>query len=107
MGLVSGATEHSPSYKPFKTRQLDGVGKICPVDLVEGDSGWMPVWCRHEFQMLKLWFHLATMDDSRLTKKIFKWTLELANRRKSTWCFHANKLLTQINLGHLNPGNVK
>ena len=28
------------------------------------------------------------------------------NKGKSTWCFHANKLLTQINLGHLNPGNV-
>ena len=46
------------------------------------------------------------MDDSRLTKKIFKWSLELANKGKPTWCFHANKLLTQINLGHLNPNNV-
>ena len=53
--------------------------------------------------MLKFWFHLATMDDSRLTKKVFKWSLELANKGKSTWCFHA---VIQINLGHLNPGNV-
>ena len=45
------------------------------------------------------------MDNNSLTKNIFKWSLELAN--KSTWCFHANKLLTQINLGHLNPENVK
>ena len=87
-------------------RHILGVGKNCPVDLLEGDSGWMPVWCRHQFEMLKLWFRLATMDDSRLTKKIFKWSLELANKGKSTWCFQANKLLTQINLGHLNPGNV-
>ena len=34
--------------------------------------------------MLKLWFRLATMDDSRLTKKDFKWSLELANKGKST-----------------------
>ena len=87
-------------------RHILGVGKNCPVDLLEGDSGWMPVWCRHQFEMLKLWFRLATMDDSRLTKKIFKWSLELANKGKPTWCFHANKLLTQINLGHLNPNNV-
>ena len=59
-----------------------------------------------QFEMLKLWFRLATLDDSCPTKKIFKWSLELANKGKSTWRFHANKLLTQINLGHLNPGNV-
>ena len=46
------------------------------------------------------------MDDSHLTKKIFKWSLELASKSKPTWCFYANKLLTQINLGHLNPNNV-
>ena len=56
--------------------------------------------------MLKLWFRLATMDDSRLTIRIFKWSLELANKSKPTWCSHANTLLTQINLGHLNPDNV-
>ena len=44
------------------------------------------------------------MDDSRLTKKIFKWSLELANKGRSTWCFHA--LLTQINLGHLNVNSL-
>ena len=55
------------------------VGKNCPVDLLEGDSGWVPVPCRHQFEMLKLWYRLATMDDSRLTKNI-KWSLALANK---------------------------
>ena len=82
-------------------RHILGVGKNCPVDLLEGDSGWMPVWCRQQFELLKLWFHLATMDDSRLTKKIFKWSIELANNSKPTWCFHANKLLTQITITKL------
>ena len=50
-------------------RHILGVGKNCPVDLLKGDSGWMPVWCRHEFQMLKLWFRLATMDDTVLLKR--------------------------------------
>jgi len=58
--------------------------------------------------MFKLWHRLATMDDSQLTKKIFKWSLALAkyNKGKSSWCFHVKKLLTDINLGHLNPENV-
>jgi len=43
---------------------LVGVGKYCPVDLLEG----VLVPCRHQFEMLCL----ATMDDSRLTKKILK-----------------------------------
>ena len=30
----------------------------------------------------------------------------IQSKSKPTWCFHANKLLTQINLGHLNPNNV-
>ena len=33
--------------------------------------------------MLKLWHHLAKMDDRQLTKKIFKWSLALANKSKS------------------------
>ena len=70
--------------------------------------GWMPVWCRHQFETIKLWFCHATIDECRLTRKIFKWSLELVNKSKPTsgWCFHANKLLTQINLGHLNPDIV-
>ena len=29
------------------------------LDLLEGDSGWMPVWCRQQFEMLKLLFRLT------------------------------------------------
>ena len=54
--------------------------------------------------MLKRWHRLATIDDSRLTKNIFKWLL--ANKGKSSWCFHVKKLLTHIDLGLLNPRNV-
>jgi len=44
------------------------------------------------------------MDDSRLTKKkTFKWSLAVANKGKSSWCFHVKKLLiTHIDLGYLN-----
>jgi len=30
----------------------------------------------------------------------------LANKGKSSWCCHVKKLLTDIDLGHLNPENV-
>ena len=73
-----------------------GFGKYCPVDLLEV----VPVPCRHQFEMLCL----ATMDDSRLTTKKKKWSLALANKGKSSWCFHVKKLLiNHIDLGHLNP----
>ena len=79
-------------------RHVVGVGEYCPVDLLEGVP-W-PVPCRHQIEML----YLATMDDSRLTKKSFKWSLAVANKSKSSWCFHVKKLLiTLIDLGHLNP----
>ena len=39
-----------------------------------------------------------------LLKEIFKWSLAVANKGKSSWCFHVKKLLiTLIDLGHLNP----
>jgi len=31
--------------------------------------------------------------------------LALADKGKSSWCFHVKKLLTDIDLGHLNPEN--
>ena len=46
------------------------------------------------------------MDDRWLTKKIFKWSLALSNKGKSSWCFHVKKLLTDTNLGHLKPENA-
>ena len=49
--------------------------------------------------MLKCWHCLA----ARLTKKIFKWSLAIADKGKSSWCFHVTKLLTDTNLG---PENI-
>ena len=49
-----------PKLQTFQNkaiRHILCVGKNCPVDLLQGDSEWMPVWCRHQFEMLKLWFH--------------------------------------------------
>jgi len=42
-----------------------------------------------------------------LLKEIFKWSLAVANKGKSSWCFYVQKLLIiHIDLGHLNPENV-
>ena len=41
-----------------------------------------------------------------LLKVLFKWSLELANKGKPICCFHANILLTQISLEHLDPDDT-
>ena len=42
-----------------------------------------------------------------LLKEILKWSLAVANKGKSSWCFYVKKLLIiHIDLGHLNPENV-
>ena len=47
------------------------------------------------------------MDDNRLTKKKkINWSHALANKGKATWHFHVKKLLSHVNLDHLNPTNV-
>ena len=54
-GQGFGASKPSPSFKPSRTKQFTrhvmGVGKNCPVDLLKSDSGWVPVPCRHQFEM--------------------------------------------------------
>ena len=100
INVVSPRMDYGAGVWGFKTfPKLQTNGKYCPVDLLEGG----PVPSRHQFEMLSL----PTLDDSWLTKKNFKWSLALANKGKSSWCFHVEKLLiTHIDLGHVNPQNV-
>ena len=47
------------------------------------------------------------MDDSRLTKQIFKWSLALADKGKATWCCMLESYsAVMINLEHLCPSNI-
>ena len=111
MQQAFGAINPSLQYKLYRIKPLArcvmGVGKNCPVDRLEGDSGWIPVWCRHHaVEVFKLWYRLSNMDDSRLTKQIFNWSLALADKGKATWCLHVRKLLSRINPDHLCPSNI-
>ena len=56
-------------------RFFTGVHKFAPTVGYIGDMGWISNRGRWKLNTLRLWNRLVTLDDSRLTKKIFKWDI--------------------------------
>lgn len=53
---------------------------------IQGDKGKILSFYRHQQNMLRLWNHLITMNDDRLTKLVFLWDLEKSNNQN--WSHH-------------------
>ena len=93
MGQVS---KPSPSFKRSKTKQL-GMWWVL-VNIVQWRGSQSHVDTRLRCFALLQWMIVG------LLKEIFKWSLAVANKGESSWCFYVKKLL--IILGHLNPENI-
>ena len=52
-----------------------GVHKCTSNPAIQGDMGWTPPQIRRQLNSLRLWKRLITMDNNRLTKRIFLWDL--------------------------------
>ena len=57
-----------------------GVHRYAPIPGVMGDMGWIPNSVRRQVISCRLWNRLITMDDSRLTKKLFMLDLEAGGK---------------------------
>ncbi len=76
-----------------------------------GDMGWKSVFAKQKVEMIRLWCRLQSMDTSRLTYKIFRWSNALSLGYVKTWEYQVKTLLKQANMLDsplLNPAiNVK
>ncbi len=52
-------------------RYFLGVHRFTPILAMYGDTGWIPSRVRRWGTILRYWNRLITMDDNRLTKKVF------------------------------------
>ena len=61
-------------------RSFLGVGKYHPITALQGDMGWAPCVYRHYFEILKWWGKIRSYTDNRLTKQVFLWSMDMAER---------------------------
>ena len=76
-----------------------------------GDMGWLSVFAKQKIEMVRLWCRLQSMDTTRLTYKIFRWSNALSLGYVKTWEYQVKQFLKEVNMLDsplLNPGiNVK
>ncbi len=88
-----------------------GVAKTASNVASHGDMGWLAVFAKQKIEIVRLWCRLQTMDTSRITYKVFKWSNSLSLGNVKTWEYHVKQFLKDANmLDHpfMNPDiNVK
>ena len=76
-----------------------GVGRNHPIAALQGDMGWIPAGFRHNFQFIKWWLRTRSQEPNRISKKVFTWSMRLAEGDKiRNWCWQVRKLLTCLQL---------
>ena len=79
------------------TRYFTGVHKFAPMLGHVGDMGWVGNRNRWKINILRLWNRLTMLDNSRLTKKIFKWDmLEHHLSNKTNFCAQAKQVFCEL-----------
>ena len=77
-------------------RYFLGVHRFTPLLAISGDMGWTLSLHRRWVNMLRLWNRLVSMDNNRLTKKIFLYDLNL--NRNNSWCSEIRTIFDKIGL---------
>ena len=61
--------------------------------------GWIPAGFRHNLQFIKWWLRTRSQEPNRISKKVFTWSMRLAEGDKiRNWCWQVRKLLTCLQL---------
>lgn len=72
-----------------------GVHKFTSLLALQGDMGWIPPKVKGFVNTIYLWNRLITMNDSRLTKRVFKWDFDI---NKDNWSNDVRKILTSVEM---------
>jgi hypothetical protein len=76
-------------------RYFLGVHKFTPTLGINGDTGWLHSRDRRQINMLRFWNRLMSMDNNRLTKKIFSWDMEQPG---SSWSNNIQTILEMLDM---------
>ena len=72
-----------------------GVHRFAPIAGIIGDMGWTGPFLRRYLCKVRLWNRLLTMDDNRITKKIFLWSL----RNEHMWAREIKNVFEMLDFG--------
>ena len=86
-------TVHNRAMRAFL-----GVHRFTSVPAISGDMAWLKPKFRRHLEIIRFWLRLTTMDDTRLTKRVFLWDKAF---RKGTWSKDVEHILRESNLAHL------
>ena len=68
-------------------------------EVLYGDLGWWTLLARRHYIKIMFYFHLASLDDERLLKKVFIVTKRVG--KESSWVYSMKEILATYGLGHL------
>ena len=69
-----------------------------PTAAVRGEMGWSVPHHKQWVSVIKLFHHFLKIDDSRVNRHIFNWSLDAAMNRCHNWCWYVRKKLSEFNL---------
>jgi len=70
-------------------------------EAVLGDLGFWTLRARFDLIILKYWFHLISLPDSRLLKQAYLMSRNFSSKKKRNWANRCKTLLFKYNLRHL------
>ena len=75
-----------------------GVSPRSPNMATIGDIGWTTVRGKQYIEIARFWLHVRSLNPERITSKIFKWSLRLANvYKKRNYEHKVRQLFTKLN----------
>lgn len=88
-----------------------GVSPRSPNMAIIGDIGWTTVKGKQYIEIARFWLRLRSFNPLRITSKIFKWSLRLANvYKKHNYEYQVRQLFTKLNCqsfcSYEEPNNV-
>ena len=94
-------TVHNRAMRAFL-----GVHRFTSVPAISGDMAWLKPKFKRHIEIIRYWLRLTSMDDTRLTKRVYLWDKSL---KKGTWSKDVEQILRESILAHLicdEPLNV-
>ena len=70
-----------------------GLGKRAPIRAIQGDMGWKLPYERQWLCIIRHWLRLSNMDSSKLSSKIFTWSVLKASLNVKNWSFRVLQFL--------------
>ena len=78
-----------------------GVGRYAPNAAVNGDSGWDSIYLTQWRCVMNQWCRIKRMDQSRLNRRIYQWSVNHGNFRSKNWAYRIKQLMDDCNTGDL------